>query len=380
MSLIIDEHRQYLSDTVRVSAYRDAINEIVKPDSVVLDLGAGSGIMGLLACQAGAKRVYSIEADPIIGLTREICHANGFDDRIRFIKGFSTQVQLPEKVDVVVSDQIGRFGFEAGVLEYFSDARARFLKPGGILIPSRIDLHVAPVESEEMFQRIEFWNNSATGFNLTPVRPLAANTGYPVKYRAEELLGAPADLKSLDLYANTNASFKGEASLLIARSGVLHGIGGWFSAQLSPNVSMTNSPLAAQSINRMNVFFPIDHPVTVTHGDRIQVQMHVIPSETIVSWRVKVYAAASGREIASFAHSTWNGALVCKEDLERTQLQHAPALTPRGQARLTVLTLCDGVRALAEVEKETFSRHPDLFRGPDEAALFVAEVVTRYTT
>ena len=379
MSLIIDEHRQYLSDQVRVSAYRDAINEIVKPGSVVLDLGAGTGIMGLLACQAGAQRVYSIEADPIIGVTRAICHGNGFDDRIQFIKGLSTQVELPEKVDVVVSDQIGRFGFEAGILEYFSDARQRFLKPGGVLIPSRIDMHVAPVESDSMFQQVEFWNNSTTGFNLSSVRPLAANTGYPVKLRPEELLGQPADFGRLDLYTAANVAFTAEASIAIARDGILHGIGGWFSAKLSAGVSLTNSPLTALSIHRMNVFFPIDRPVKVDPGDCIWIQMHVIPSETIVSWRVKVLAAGSGAEKGSFSHSTWNGALFCKEDLVSTQPQHVPALTPRGQARLTVLTLCDGLRSLAEIESETFNRHSGLFRGPDDAALFVAEVVTRYT-
>jgi protein arginine N-methyltransferase 1 len=379
VSLIIDEHRQYLSDQIRVSAYRDAINEIVKQDSVVLDLGAGTGIMGLLACQAGAKRVYSIESDPIIGLAREICRANGFDGRIRFIKGLSTQVELPEKVDVVVSDQIGRFGFEAGILEYFSDARQRFLKPGGALIPSRIDMHVAPVECDSMFQRVEFWSNSTTGFDLSSVRPLAASTGYPVNFRPEELLGSPADLVSLDLYAAENAAFSAEASIPITRNGMLHGLGGWFSAQLSAGVSLTNSPLAAQSIFRMNVFLPIDRPVKVDRGDCIRVHLHVIPSETIVNWRVKVLTAGNGAEKGSFSHSTWNGMLLCKEDLARTQLQSVPRLTPRGQARLTVLSLCDGGRALREVEQETYERHPELFRTRDEASLFVAEVVTRYT-
>lgn len=379
MSLVIDEHRQYLSDRVRVSAYRDAINETVKPGSVVLDLGAGTGIMGLLACEAGAGRVYSIEEDSIIGVTRAICHTNGFDDRVRFIKGFSTQVQLPEKVDVVVSDQIGRFGFEAGILRYFSDARERFLKPGGALIPSRIDMHVAPVDCDSMFQRVEFWNNSTTGFNLSAVRSLAANTGYPVKFRAEELLGPPAEVARFDLRTATDASFDAEASIPIARDGMLHGVAGWFSAQLSPGVTMTNSPLATSSINRRNVYFPIDHPTKVSSGDRIHVQMHIIPSETVVSWRVKVLAAGSGGEKASFIHSTWNGMLLCKEDFARTQLQSVPRLTLRGQARLTVLNLCDGVRALLEVEQETYERHPDLFRTRDEAALFVAEVVTRYT-
>jgi predicted RNA methylase len=124
--LIVDEHRQFLADTERLSAFHQAINEVVKPGHLVLDLGAGTGILGLLACRAGASRVYSIEEGGMIELARCVCSANGFQDRVTFIKGFSLHLDLPEKVDVVVGDQIGRFGFDAGVLEYFSDARERF--------------------------------------------------------------------------------------------------------------------------------------------------------------------------------------------------------------------------------------------------------------
>jgi PRMT5 arginine-N-methyltransferase/ribosomal protein L11 methyltransferase PrmA len=378
VSLIIDEHRQYLSDRVRVSAYRNAIHEVVEPGAVVLDLGAGTGIMGLLACEARARRVYSIEADSIIGLNREICRANGFADRITFIKGLSTQVELPEKVDVVVSDQIGRFGFEAGILDFFRDARERFLKPSGVLVPSQIELLVAPIESEAMFDRVEFWNNSTTGFDLSPVRALAANTGYPVKFRADDILGAPLSLAKLRLGSSTYSNFTADGAIAITRQGVLHGLGGWFSAQLSPRTTMTNSPLATQSINRRNVFFPLDRPVMVEPGDDIRIRMHVISSEPIVTWRVHVLTE-TGSEKASFTQSVWNGVIVCKEDLARTQLRHVPKLSPRGRARLTVLSLCDDARALADIERETFDRHPDLFRTADEAALFVAEVVTRYS-
>ena len=116
------------------------------PGAVVVDLGSGTGVLGLLACQAGAKRVYSIEETSLIELARDICQANGFADRIRFIKGLSTRVDLPEPADVILADQIGHFGFEAGLFDYFSDARRRFLKPNGVTIPQRITFCIAPVE------------------------------------------------------------------------------------------------------------------------------------------------------------------------------------------------------------------------------------------
>ena len=61
MSLLIDAHRQFLEDAVRLDAFSRAIAEVVRPGHVVVDLGSGTGVLGLLACRAGASRVYSVD-------------------------------------------------------------------------------------------------------------------------------------------------------------------------------------------------------------------------------------------------------------------------------------------------------------------------------
>jgi hypothetical protein len=71
--------------------------------------------------------------------------------------------------------------------------------------------------------------------------------------------------------------------------------------------------------------------------------------------------------------------LISKEHLQRTQPHFIPKLSPWGEARLSVLSLCDGQRALAEIEQEVYHRHPKLFRSLGEASAFVAEVITRYS-
>lgn len=377
MSLIVDEHREYLADQVRISAFCQAIGEVVKPGDVVLDLAAGTGILGLFACRAGAKWVYSIEEGGIIELARAICQANGFQDRVTFIKGFSTRVELPERVDVVVADQIGRFGFEAGLLEYFDDVRARFLKPDGRLIPSCVEMWVAPVECPDIFAQVEFWNSPA-GFDFRPARSWAVNTGYPVKLHSDHLLSNPVSAASLSLAISIPTPLRLEASVVATRAGSLHGIGGWFSARLSNSVIMSNSPLATYSINRRNVFFPIGRPVALEKGDRVRIKMQILPSELVVTWEVEVWGEADTRK-ARFTHSTFQGMLLCKEDLERTRPYFIPKLSPWGEARRSILNLCDGGRTLAEIEHEVYSHHPELFRSLGEAAAFVAEVITRYS-
>lgn len=380
MSLVVDEHRHYLEDQVRLTAFQRAIHESVKPGDVVVDLGSGTGVLGFLACRAGASRVYSIEESSLIELSRDICQANGFADRVRFIKGLSTRVDLPEPVDVILADQIGHFGFEAGLFDYFSDARRRFLKHGGLTIPQRISFCIAPVEHMVLWEQVEFWNGSPAGLNVRPARALASNTGYPVKLLPEQLLGASIEPFSVDPSTSGSQPLHFGCTLPISRAGTLHGLGCWFIAQLSPSVTMSNSPLSEQRVDRRNVFFPLDRPVPVQAGDSVTVTMQILPVQIAVTWRVEI--RKQGRpeeERLRFTHSTLNGMLIAREDLQRTHPAFVPTLSPWGAARLTVLNLCDGIRPLAQIEGELLRRHPDLFPALPNAATFVAEVVTRYS-
>jgi len=380
MSLIVDEHREYLSDGYRLDAYRRAIEESVHPGSVVVDLGAGSGIMALLACRAGAKRVYALEETSLIGLTREICRANGFGDRVTLIKELSTQATIPEAADVVVADQMGPFGFEGGAFEYLCDAHRRFLKPGGALLPSRIDLFVAPVQCDEMWRQVDFWNGAPGGFDFRPARKLATNTGYPIKFQLRHLLGAPAMIASVSTAAGPRSISGVEASMAVDRAGTVHGVGAWFSAQLSPGVAMSNGPEDPRSILRRNLFFPIDQPVAVGPGDSVRVTMTIHPKESMAAWTVAVHAAPVEEHRtprARFKHSTFHGVPLCREDLDRMAPQSRPTLKPRGEARRQTLELCDGRRTLAEIEHEVHRRWPEIFPSLDDAASFVAGILKR---
>ena len=84
-----------IANRVRMDAFTKALRQAIKPDSVVLDIGTGTGIFALLACQFGARRVYAIEPDDANQVARQIAVANGYGERIEFIQALSTQVTLP---------------------------------------------------------------------------------------------------------------------------------------------------------------------------------------------------------------------------------------------------------------------------------------------
>ena len=100
----IEVHRTMICDRVRTDAFRRAIESVVRPGDVVLDVGAGTGILSLFAAKAGAARVYAVEQTTVAVLARELATANAVGDVVQVIQGDVMDVELPEQVDVIVSD------------------------------------------------------------------------------------------------------------------------------------------------------------------------------------------------------------------------------------------------------------------------------------
>ena len=140
-----DIHTAMLNDQARTSGYLEAISQTVKPGDVVVDLGTGTGVLAVAAALAGAKKVYAIEAGQIGATAQKVFAANGVEDRITLVPGWSTKVELPEKADVLVSEILGNSPFGEKVLEYTLDARRRFLKPGARMIPFGLKIQAALV-------------------------------------------------------------------------------------------------------------------------------------------------------------------------------------------------------------------------------------------
>ncbi len=96
-----------LRDVERTEAFRRAINQTVKPGDVVLDAGAGSGILSFFAAAAGARKVYSVEYDPGLAevLKRNVA-LNGFAEVIEVIAGDVRELCLPVQADVLIAELI----------------------------------------------------------------------------------------------------------------------------------------------------------------------------------------------------------------------------------------------------------------------------------
>ena len=146
-----------LEDRVRTSRFIHAVRRTVRPGDVVVDLGTGSGVLAVAAAQAGAKRVYAIEVRPIAEVAARFFQGSGLGDRITLVRGVSTEIALPERADVLVSEMIGDDPLAERILETTYDAVARLLKPGARLIPSALRIHALPVVVPEKIRQRAFF-------------------------------------------------------------------------------------------------------------------------------------------------------------------------------------------------------------------------------
>ena len=159
-------HRTMIRDRVRTEAFRRAIDSVVRPGDIVLDVGAGSGILSVFAARAGAARVYAVEQTSIAVLAQELAAANGVAEIVQVIHGDVLDIEPPERVDVIVSEWLGGFGIDEGMLVPVIAARDRWLKPGGVMIPRSVTAWAALVHDRYLGDMVEFLRDNPYGLRL----------------------------------------------------------------------------------------------------------------------------------------------------------------------------------------------------------------------
>jgi predicted RNA methylase len=284
-------HRTMIRDCVRTEAFRRAINSVVRPGDVVLDVGAGSGILSVFAARAGAARVYAVERTPIAALAEQLAAANEVAETVEVIHGDVLDIELPERVDVIVSEWLGGFGIDEGMLAPVIAARDRWLKPGGVMIPHSVTAWTALVHDRYLAETIEFLRKEPFGVRLEVlVEDTVNEIIYSGSFRhleADDRRSEPGRLWTTNAdgipLEQAQAPHQAETLLPVHDHGTANALGLWFSAELAPGISFSVGPGDPPTHWGMTTA-PLRSPVELTPGTVVSARVRTAPARPAGTW------------------------------------------------------------------------------------------------
>jgi len=323
-----------------------------------------------MALRAGAKKVLFVEEGSVIEVARQTVAKAGFSERAEFLQINSFELALAERADVVVCDHVGYFGFDYGILGLLSDAKKRLVKPGGIIIPTEIELRIGLVASKVCRDLVGKWRDGSVPEEYSWVGKAAANSKHSVDLRQQDLITASEKLATLELGSDVPPYLSWTAEFSCERDGLIDGIAGWFDCRLFDDVHMSNSPESSSCLSRPQAYLPLDEPLAVRAGDRVRLTIMARPEDEIIAWLVEL--PDTGKR---FSHTTFNGLLLDENSLNRSRPDRLAKLSERGRARQVILSYCDGQRTIADVEELVIRDDAGLFPSPHATSWFVNTVL-----
>ena len=284
-------HRTMIRDRVRTEAFRHAVHSVVHPGDIVLDVGAGSGILSLFAAQAGAARVYAVEQTSVAVLARDLAAANGVEAIVQVMQGDVFDLEPPERVDVVVSEWLGGFGIDEGMLVPVIVARDRWLKPGGTMIPYSATAWAALVYDRHLADMVDFLRHNPYSLRLDNLVDKTVNeilySGSSRHLAAADRRSEPSRLWTTDAalvpVEQAQAPHEAETVLTVHERGTANALALWFSAELAPGISLSVGPGDPPTHWGMTTA-PLNSPVELTPGMVVRARVRTTPARPTGTW------------------------------------------------------------------------------------------------
>lgn len=285
----IEYHRTLIADTIRNEAFRRALAAVIVPGkTTVADIGTGTGILGLLASRLGAREVALYEVAEVVAVAAETLRRNRAKG-CHLYACHSTEIEDPQRVDVVVSETLGNYPLEENIVGIMNDAVARHLNPGGVIIPSRITQYVAAVTTSRIHDELTAWRRIGNGLDLAHAERMSLNNIYVRTLDPADLLEGMAGARpwdQIDLAAGESAARKGEAKWVTPGPVHIHGFATWWTAKLCAGVSLSTAPDAPRT-HWEQLYLPLLRPIAAETDDIVGVALRSRTTEeegTTLKW------------------------------------------------------------------------------------------------
>ncbi|HEX7518206.1 MAG TPA: amino acid adenylation domain-containing protein [Chthoniobacterales bacterium] len=257
-------------DKSRHDLYERAFRKIVR-DKVVVDIGTGrDALLARMAVEAGARKVYAIELlERPAQQAKALIESLGLTNKIVVIHGRSQEIELPEKVDVCVSENVGHIGGAEGCDVLLNDAR-RFMKPDGVFIPHRCETRVAAIQMPDEFLRDPTFDELGAYHAEQSWR----SAGYKYDLRlcvtgiSREMLRSTVDaFEDLDFTQTPASSYERDVRMKITHTSRIDGFLLWLNLEAAPGETLET---LGRNDTWLPVYLPAFYPgINVSEGDEI---------------------------------------------------------------------------------------------------------------
>jgi len=278
---LIDEsapywHFRMMNDEVRNDAYDQALQHYVTPDSVVLDIGCGAGLLSMMAARAGAKHVYACDVSELMHhQAQKIFKTNGYEQKITAYHALSNQLeigkQLPQKADIIVAEVFdsGLLGEQA--IATFKHAREHLLAPGGRILPAKASIQAQLLSSDLLHKEVV--TDTCAGFDVTELNALT-----PSYFQARIDTHEHVYLSEVETVLDFNFELEEDANRQLVRGfeclsdGICHGVAFWFTLDFGNDISLSTGPENEWNC-WMQAVSTFEAPIEVKAGDMLEVQV-----------------------------------------------------------------------------------------------------------
>ena len=275
-----------VNDPHRNAAYRQAIEALVGPETVVFEAGTGSGLFAMMAARAGARHVYSCEMDPHVAeIARSNIRRNGFEDRITLFNAEARDLKLgehlPARADLLIHEFVAAHFMVKSIAKIVREIREALLTPEAPLLPSAfaaIGMLVGDdwfLEGLRVPDRVE--DLDVSGINL--LAPSGMSIPGPVQIDLP--LSAATVLASFDpASAEPPASGTMPVEIEASADGTATGVLQWVRHSFPDGSVYESRP--DLSCNWWPYFWPFPQPVPVRRGDRLTLAVETTPTEVFI--------------------------------------------------------------------------------------------------
>ena len=278
-SLVPRWHYAMLNDNGRNDAFAKAIQNLDLAGRDVLDIGAGSGVLSVIAARAGAARVFACEAiRPIAAVAQIVIDRHQLSGIVSVLPKYSFDVKIgtdmPRRADILVTETVDCGLVGEGLLRIVQHARDNLLKPDAIILPRRVTIHAALLESNAVHELN--YVSQAVGVDVSPFNCFSTLGYFPVRLETwpHRLLGESREVFSFDLAYDKLQDRNTVIHLPVAGRGTAHGVVMWFTLELAPGLEVSNRPAAGPS-HWMQAVQCFERPIPLQAGDEVALSIAI---------------------------------------------------------------------------------------------------------